>query len=189
MCAAFFLITMSVIGCLIHLVPMLTDRGVSARNAAFATSLFGGALIIGRVGTGYLLDRFFASYVAAFLFVGAGLGILLLWSGATGGAAFAAAFLVGMGVGAEGDIITYQVGRYFGLRAFGEIYGYILITYTLGGMVGPLLMGFGFDATGSYSFVLGTFLLATIGAAGLMMQLGPYRAWEASDRSVAASTR
>ena len=55
----FFLMSTSVHGCLIHLVPLLTDRGVSAQNAALATSLLGGALLFGRVGAGYLLDRFF----------------------------------------------------------------------------------------------------------------------------------
>jgi len=39
---------------------LLTDRGVSAQGAAMASSIVGIALLIGRVGTGYLLDRFFA---------------------------------------------------------------------------------------------------------------------------------
>jgi MFS family permease len=171
---SFFLVTSSVIGCLIHLTPMLTDRGISAQNAAFATSLFGGALMIGRVFTGYLLDRFFASYVAAAFFLAAGLGMFLLWSGVVGVPAFIAAFLIGMGVGAEGDVITYQVSRYFGLRSFGEIYGYVLIAYTVGGMVGPLLMGLSFDYTGSYRLVLGVFLIATAVAVGLLMCLKNY---------------
>lgn len=181
---AYFLITTSVIGCLIHLVPMLTDRGVSAQNAAFATSLFGGALMIGRVATGYLLDRFFASHIAAGFFCAVAVGIFLLWSGVTGSAAFVAAFLVGMGVGAEGDIITYQVSRYFGLRAFNEIYGYVLIAYTVGGMVGPLLMGISFDSTGSYRLVLGAFLLATLVAVGLLLRLKPYAIQRPASRTL-----
>lgn len=175
--AAVFLVAVSVIGCLIHLVPMLRDRGMSAQAAAFATSLFGGAVIPGRVGSGYLLDRYFASHVAVTFFCGAAVGILLLWSGATGGLAYGAAFLVGMGMGAEGEIMAYLVSRYFGLRAFGEIFGYAMISFTLGGIVGPLLMGIGFDKTGSYHLVLGLFLVATLAGAGLMTRLGPYRTW------------
>lgn len=178
MSGAFFLISVSVNGCLIHLVPMLTDRGASAQNAAFATSLLGGATFVGRVGTGYLLDRFFASYVAVCFFCGAALGILMLWSNGPRGLGFVAATLVGLGNGAEGDIMAYQVSRYFGLRAFGEIYSYVLAAYTLGGVAGPLLMGIGFDSTGSYRLVLVTFLLATLLAAGLMTRLGPYSRWE-----------
>ena len=175
---AFFLMSASVHGCLIHLVPLLTDRGISPQLAAGATSLFGAALLFGRVGAGYLLDHFFASSIALCFFCGTALGLLLLWSGVTGTAAFIAAFLVGLGMGAEGDIIAYLIGRYFGLRAFGEIYGYAFGAFTLGGVSGPLLMGRGFDATGSYSLGLGVFVVVTLIAAGLMTRLGPYREWE-----------
>ncbi len=177
MVSAFFLMSASVHGCLIHLVPLLTDRGVSAQDAALATSLLGGALLLGRVGAGYLLDRFFASAVAVCFFCGTTLGFILLWSEVTGVLAFAAAFLVGLGIGAEGDIIAYLVSRYFGLRAFGEIYGYAFAAFTLGGVVGPLLMGVGFDRTGSYGLVLSAFVVATLVAAGLMTRLGSYRTW------------
>jgi MFS family permease len=185
--SAFFLMSASVHGCLIHLVPLLTDRGVSPQLAAMATSLFGGALLIGRVGAGYLLDRFFASAVAVTFFCGATLGLILLWSGASGATAFAAAFCVGLGMGAEGDIIAYLISRYFGLRAFGEIYGYAFGAFTLGGVVGPLLMGKAFDNTGSYSIGLGIFVVASVIAAGLMTRLGPYRTWEATPEAAPAT--
>ena len=176
--AAFFLMSASVHGCLIHLVPLLTDRGVTPQAAALATSLLGGALLLGRVGAGYLLDHFFASAVALFFFSGAACGFILLWSGATGAFAFIAAFLIGLGMGAEGDIIAYLISRYFGLRAFGEIYGYAFSAFTLGGVIGPLLMGIGFDSTGSYQFMLGVFIFASLLAAALMTRLGPYRLWQ-----------
>lgn len=186
MLGAFFLMSASVHGCLIHLVPLLTDRGISPQSAALAASLLGGALLLGRVGAGYLLDHFFASAVASTFFCGAAFGFVLLWSGMTGSLAFVAAFLVGLGMGAEGDIIAYLVSRYFGLLAFGEIYGYAFAAFTLGGVVGPLLMGIGFDSTGSYRFVLGIFVLASLSAAVLMTRLGPYRLWEPAS-AVAAS--
>ncbi|CAN5688411.1 MFS transporter [soil metagenome] len=183
---AFLLIGISIVGCLIHLVPMLIDRGVSAQTAAFATSVLGGAVILGRVASGYLLDRLFAAYVAFVFFCGAALGIVLLWSGLGGIWAFVAAFLIGMGMGAENDIIAYVVSRYFGLRAYAEIYGYVLISFALGGVVGPLMMGIGFDRTGSYRVVLGVFLFATLLGAALMTRLGPYRLWKSSAQVEAA---
>ncbi len=180
MCSAFFLVSASINGCLIHLVPMLTDRSVSLSTAALAASLLGGATLIGRVGTGYLLDRFFASYIAMWFFGGACMGILLLWGGAAGSLAVVAAVLLGLGNGAEADIMAYQMSRYFGLRAFAEIYSYILAAYTLGGVVGPLLMGISFDSTGSYQLVLVIFMIAIVVSAGLLMRLGPYRSWEST---------
>jgi MFS family permease len=178
MVSAFFLISVSFHGYIIHLVPLLTDRGLSARSAALTVSLAAGATLLGRVGIGYLLDRFFAPYVAGWFFCGFALGIALLWSGAVGGLAFVAVMLVGLGLGAELDVMPYAVSRYFGLRAFGEIYSYTFAIFTLGGVVGPPLMGAGFDTTGSYSLVLATFVMAALTAAGLMTRLGPYRIWK-----------
>jgi MFS family permease len=178
MCVAFFLVSVSINGCLIHLVPMLTDVGISAKTAALAASCLGAATLIARAGTGYLLDRFFAAHVAVCFFAGAAFGIVLLWSGAAGVLAMVAAILLGLGNGAEADIMAYQMSRYFGLRAFAEIYSYILAAYTLGGVVGPLLMGISFDSTGSYRLSLIVFMAAMLVSAALMMRLGSYRSWE-----------
>ena len=170
---AFFLVSMSLSACLVHMVPLLTDRGISDQNAAFAISLLGGASLLGRVGTGYLLDRFLAAYVAMCLFCGSALGVFMLRVEVSGSLVFFAAFLVGLGLGAEGDIMAYLVSRYFGLRAFGEIYGYILGIYTLGAVIGPILMGIDFDFMGSYRMVLGLFSVVTLIGALLIAQLGP----------------
>jgi predicted MFS family arabinose efflux permease len=76
LCGAFFLVSACVNGAIAHLSPLLTDQGVSGWNAAVATSLFGAATILGRVGNGYLVDRFFAPSVAAALFGARPLGWL-----------------------------------------------------------------------------------------------------------------
>jgi MFS family permease len=171
---AFFLVGASVHACVIHLVPMLTDHGISVERAAFASSLLGVALLIGRVFSGYLLDRFFGPYVAVCLFSGVAVGISLLWTGAGGSLPLLAVFLVGLGMGAEADIIAYLTSRYFGLRSFGEIYGYLFATFTLAGALGPVLMGVGFDRLGSYRAPLLFFLAATLVATALLTRLGPY---------------
>ena len=173
--SAAFLVSASFVGCLIHLVPLLTDRGVSAQSAALATSVGAGGALLARAGTGYLLDRFLASHLAVYFFCASALGIVLLWSGVVGGLAFVAAVLVGLGQGAEFDILPYAISRYFGLRAFGEIYGSIFAAVTLGGAIGPLVMGMSFDFTGSYSLALLSFVGASFMAAGLMLGIGPYR--------------
>jgi MFS family permease len=172
--SAFFLVGASVHACVIHLVPMLTDHGISVERAAFASSLLGVALLIGRVFSGYFLDRFFGPYVAVCLFSGVAVGISLLWTGTGGNLPLLAVFLVGLGMGAEADIIAYLTSRYFGLRSFGEIYGYLFATFTLAGALGPVLMGAGFDRLGSYRAPLLFFLAATLVAIALLTRLGPY---------------
>jgi sugar phosphate permease len=173
--SSFFLAGASVHACVLHLSALLTDRGISAQAAAAAVSVVGSAVLIGRVGTGYLLDKFFAPRLATFFFCGAAAGIGLLTFGAAGKVALGAAFLIGMGMGAEGDIIAYSISRYFGLKAFGTAYGYAFGSFVLAGAAGTLLMGVGFDFTKSYTVPLALFLVAMLTAAGLMTRLGPYR--------------
>jgi MFS family permease len=175
MVCAFFLVSASVQGCVVHMVAMLTDRGITVQTAALGSSLLGVAVLIGRVGTGYLLDRFFAPYLAAILFGGSAVGIGILWISHAKGMALAGAFLVGLGLGAELDIIAYLVSRYFGLRSFGEIYGSAISAFMVAGALGPLMMGAGFDLTGSYHTPLAAFFTFTLVATVLMTRLGPYQ--------------
>jgi cyanate permease len=172
---AFVLVGASVQGCLVHMAAMLNDRGMTVQTAALGSSLLGSAVLIGRVGTGYLLDRFFAPHIAALLFGGAALGIGVLWIQAPATLAFAGAFLVGLGLGAEVDIIPYLIGRYFGLRSFGKLSSLAFGAFLLAGALGPLAMGAGFDLTGSYRVPLAALFIATLMATALITCLGPYR--------------
>jgi MFS family permease len=175
MLCAFFLVAVSVQGCLVHISAMLTDRGLTAQSAALGSSLMGSAVLIGRVGTGYLLDRIFAPRVAASLFGAAAVGIGFLWTGSLTTIMFAGAFLIGLGLGAEVDIIAYLVSRYFGLRSFGKLYSFVFGAFLLAGALGPFVMGGGFDLTGSYRAPLAALFAATVVGTVLIIRLGPYQ--------------
>jgi cyanate permease len=174
MCA-FFLVGASVQGCIVHTAALLSDRGISLQTAALGSSLLGAAVMTGRVATGYLLDRLFAPRVAAVFFACVAAGIGLLLTGGKSPASFLGVFLVGLGLGAEVDIIAYVIGRYFGLRSFAQIYSVALGIFVLAGALGPLSMGWGFDLTGSYSAPLLALFASTLVATVLMTRLGPYR--------------
>jgi MFS family permease len=174
MIVVFVLVSASVQACLIHLAQIMADHGAKTDVAAFAASASGAALLIGRVATGYFLDRYSGPGVARVIFASAAVGIALL-SVRVSGAMFAGAFLVGLGLGAEADIIAYLLGRHFGLRSFGTAFGFAFSLFVLAGGVGPLLMGFAFDHSGSYRIALIAFCIATALAAVLVGRLGPYR--------------
>ena len=174
MVTAYFLLGASVHACVIHLSAMLTDRGLSAQTAALASSVAGAGLLLGRGGSGFFLDRLFGPRLAVGFCTGSAIGMLLLLF-SHGISTFLGAFLVGLGMGAEGDIIAYLTSRYFGLKSFGEIYGYAFGAFVLAGGCGALLMGIGFDRTGSYTLPLQGFLVAIGIAIILFTRLGPYR--------------
>lgn len=169
------LVTASVHACFIHLPAILTDRGNTARAAAFVSSLFGVGLVFGRVGCGYLMDQFFAPRVAALFFACVAIGAAILTTAHSTWISCVASLLVGLGIGAEVDIIAYLTTRYFGLRSFGELFGWLWAVFGVSGGIGAYLMGVGFDKTGSYSLPLAGFSVAAFSAMLLMTSLGPYR--------------
>lgn len=172
---AFFLVGASVHACSLHMAALLSDRGLTAQNAALGSSIVGLGIMVGRVSSGYLQDLFFAPRVAMATFGMAASGMALLWTGSTGVFALVGAFLVGLGMGAEVDIIAFLMSRYFGLRALGTAFGFGFGAFVLAGGLGGLLMGAGFDRTGSYRLPLAGFFVATVVAVALFTRLGPYR--------------
>jgi len=175
MAGALGLVTASVHACFIHLPAILSDRGSTAQTAAMVSSLFGVGLLLGRVGCGYFLDQFLAPRVAAVFFACAGIGAATLATTEAVWSSCAASVLVGLGIGAEVDIIAYLTTRYFGLRSFGEIFGWLWAVFGVSGGIGAYLMGVGFDKTGSYTLPLAGFSVAAFTAMLLVLFLGPYR--------------
>jgi MFS family permease len=175
MVSVFFLVTASVHACFIHLPAILTDRGSTAQMAALASSLLGIGVFLGRISSGYLMDQFFAPRVAAGFFSSVTIGLGLLAVSHQIQFAFVGAFLVGLGTGAEVDIIAYLISRYFGLRAYGSISGWLWCVYSVAGGLGAYVMGLGFDKTGSYVVPLSGFFCAAALATLLIVSLGPYQ--------------
>ncbi|MFZ1006190.1 MAG: MFS transporter [Candidatus Sulfotelmatobacter sp.] len=59
-----FVSSISMNGAITHLSALLTDRGLTAGNAALCASVLGGSSLLGRIVVGWLLDRFFGPRVA-----------------------------------------------------------------------------------------------------------------------------
>jgi len=185
---AVVLLGASVHACVIHMPAMLSDAGATARMAALASSFAGAGLLMGRVGTGFFLDRYSGPRIAVCFSAGAALGIIVLLTVHAGPLPFFGAFLAGLGMGADADLVAYLSSRYFGLRCFAQISGFIFGSFVLAGAAGAYLMGLGFDRTGSYTAPLLCFLLAVLCAAALFSRLGPYR-FAASEAGVSAAAQ
>ncbi len=173
--AAFFVVVV-LNGTIAHLVALLTDAGVAQPAALSALVIVGLSAIVGRLASGFLLDRCFAPYLAAGLFLVPLIAIGLLLAGLTAGpSVLLVAFCLGFALGAEVDVIGFLVGRYFGLRRYGEIYGYIFVGFTIGSGLGPYLLGLSFDQTGGYRLGMVAAAVLLVLASGLIAGLGSYR--------------
>lgn len=173
-------VAVSSLGVSIHFVPMLTDRGVEAEMAARAVAISGAGVVVGRVACGYLLDRYHAPAIAAGAFFFAAVGALMLSAGKEIDFAWLAlsGLFVGFALGAEGDFLPFFVRKYFGLRAFGSIYGILFFAHGVGGVLGPVLFGLTFDHFQTYSVALRGAALVLCFAAISVMFMGRYRHFE-----------
>jgi len=150
---AFFIISLAIVGLIPSYIPLLLDAGLSPSAAGAYASAMGAAVIVGRVITGYLIDRIFAPYVASIVFIMVALGCITL---ASGGISFAiiAGIALGFGIGAEVDLIGYFTARYFGISNYGAIYGFQYSIFSLGAGISPLATGYIWDVTGNYNLAL-----------------------------------
>jgi len=170
--AILFVSSISMNGAITHLSALLTDRGITAENAALCASILGGSSLLGRVVVGWLLDRFFGPRVAFVINLITALGIFLLARVSNFPAGCIAAALIGVGAGGEAATTPYLLTRYFGLRAFSTLYGLTWTFYAAAGAIGPVILGRAFDATGSYSSLL-VLLAAALGLAAVTNLLLP----------------
>jgi MFS family permease len=139
----------------VHLVPLLTDAGMARDIAVRIAGILGVAVILGRVTTGYLVDRFHPPYIAAAFLLMPIIACALLASGPLSlGLVLTAAACIGLAAGSEVDLVPYLTARYFGLKAYGKIYGSVFVCFYAGVGVGPLFLGWMYDRNGDYAIAL-----------------------------------
>lgn len=164
----------SLVGTVAHLFPMLVDRGLTAKAATTVLAMFALGGIIGQLSYGVLVDRINSPRVALPFFVASLIGVFSLRYSQSQAVLLPGALLMGIGQGSELGLAAYFTGRYFGVRNMGEIYGYIYAAATVASGVGPVLMGYAFDTTGSYVLMLAVFMFALAVAILGVASLPPY---------------
>ena len=138
----------------LHLVSIVRIIEPESGMPILAASIIGVMMVIGRLLAGYAYDRIYAPWVTGSIFISAAAGTLLLATGLPGFWIIIASVLIGLASGAESDALAILVGRYFGLLAYGKIYGHIFCASLIGITVFPYILGLGYDHFGNYTEVL-----------------------------------
>ena len=126
--------------------------------------------------------------VAGVFFVGGAVGVFLLRGSHDYGTLLVATMLIGLTIGAEGDLISYLVRSYFGLTSFGSLFGIAFSGYGLGAVIGPIGLGAWFDRHGSYDVPLLVLPCMLLAASGLVLSLGRYRIAQRVEPAAAAAS-
>jgi MFS family permease len=162
-------------GLIANLVPMLVDRGFSPAEAARQIGLYGLTIIVGRLVSGWLLDRFWAPAVGSAFLLAPCAGVLMLASGIDTSLPVAiAVVMIALASGAEFDLIAFLCGRYYGQRAFSTIYSIHYACFGVGAGAAPAIYGIVHDRTGSYAAVLSYVAIGFACAAAAILTLGRY---------------
>lgn len=142
-------------GILSQLQPLLSARGFGGREAALMGSVYAGSIAIGRITTGFLLDKLWAPGVAALALL---LPVAGLWSMVEPTPsliiAYVAAFLFGLAQGAEADFCAFFIPRFFGLQRFGAIMGILMFVIAISLAIGGISFASIYDRTGDYALAL-----------------------------------
>jgi MFS family permease len=171
----FFFVSLAVAGMIGNFIPLLTDGGFTRAEAAGTAGLVGIAIIIGRVGVGFLIDRFWAPGVGAIVIALPAIACFILAGGnLTPGSAAVAAILIGLAAGAEFDLVAFLSVKYFGLKNYGKIYAYLFGALIGGSAFGGVGFAAAFDRTGSYDIALWAALVLFLLCAASLLMLGRY---------------
>lgn len=155
LCAASALNYAPVVALMSQMMPLATSKGMTPEFAIGAVSTVGLAAVAGALLSGLLVDRFWAPMVAFILNIAPAIGCLLLLPATISPwLLYTALVMIGLGQGAEIDIVAYMIARYFGLRSYATIYGLSTLTIGLSVAVGASLIGAAYDRFGSYDIPL-----------------------------------
>jgi predicted MFS family arabinose efflux permease len=151
----------------VHIVPHVTELGISAKSAANILAINGGVGIFGNFVLGGIIgDRIGnrTAFVIGFVLMIASLFCLVFVREV--GMLYLFAIVFGLALGSMGTSESPLVAKLFGLRFHGMIYAVVGLGFTAGGALGPVMSGYLFDLNGDYQLA---FLSCTIlGVVGLV---------------------
>ncbi len=167
------IINLTIVSCLmsvlVHIVPHGRDMGISAHKAAGVLSTIGGVSMAGRFVIGMVIDRIGGkrSMILSLLLLLVGLFWLQtadsLWK------LYVFACIYGLAHGGFFTVISPLVAELFGTASHGALFGLVVFFGTTGGALGPILTGYLFDISGSYSLPFR--LILSVSALGFLLLL------------------
>ena len=158
----------------VHIIPAMTDIGMSLPQAGTVVLTYGVAGAISQVAAGFMGDRLpkqpliFASTTVQ------GLGMVVAATITTFSGAYLFAVLYGIGLGARVPLLTAIRGDFFGRRNFATILGVSQVPMNFAMVGAPIAAGYIFDTLGSYSLAfMGLAVFNFLGAGMILISRKP----------------
>ncbi len=172
-------INMAILTCLlsvlVHIVAHARDIGIPTHMAAGVLSTIGGASMIGRFITGMVIDKIGSKRSMTLSLLVLVCGLLILNTADTTALLYFFAVIYGLAHGGFFTVLSPIAAELFGVRAHGSIFGLIVFFGCTGGAIGPVLTGYLFDTTGSYSLPFLLFFISSLIGLCLLFFLKPLK--------------
>lgn len=182
--AAAFFFTVAALGIIPNLLPILVSFDFSRTEAAAIAGIAGLSSILGRLVTGFLLDRFNPNLIAAIAVLIPVIScVLLIAMPGNMIIAIVAVSIIGISLGSEVDIMAFMTARQFGTIAYGTIFGLVSALWALATGLGPTLVNRIYDVTGGYELALQAAIPLFVLTSILLLALGKPPAFEKAPTS------
>jgi predicted MFS family arabinose efflux permease len=169
-------------------VYILTKKaGMSLGDVALIQAVSGVAVLFGRIGFGYLLDRIHAPFVGLMALALSAACAAIYATTAVPALIVIATILNGLAIGGDTDLMPYLASRYFGNRAVSRIFGWFLFAFFLGAAVGPIAFAQLSASYGGADIPLLMLAVLQIVPAVLFLSMGRYRATPAEGAKLGAA--
>lgn len=167
------LANLSVAAVTAHLILHLTDVGLSLNTASTVLPIIGAAGFASQVTGGVIGDRVDKRLAVSFLLAVQASAVVVLAFSRAYWVAVIFGMVWGIGFGARAPLLHALRGEYFGRRSFGAILGMNSVPLSLGMMSAPVIVGWVYDAQGTYMWAFLALAGAAYAASALILTAKP----------------
>jgi len=174
----FILGPLSTMPIVIHQAALLQGKGLSSMGSAWAVGVYGLSVFCGMILSGAISDRTGREWSYTLGTVSILLGTVFLLSIPSGGKLILPlffAFFFGLGFGTRPAMDSATAADIFKGRHFGLIYGILQLGLGIGLFCGPVLGGFIYDRSGTYTVAVVFCMVAVVMATGCIWAAAPRR--------------
>ena len=161
--------SVSIVTLALHLVPKLTDMGLSLTGAGLVVLTYTAIALPAQFVAGWFADRLPKPPVIFVFLMLQATSILIIAVADTLVMAYLFAALYGIGFGGRIPLLTAIRGEYFGRKAFATIMGLSQFPNNIAMIGAPLFAGYMFDIRGSYFIPFSAFAALNFAGAVLML--------------------
>ena len=161
--------TVSIVTLSIHLVPKLTDMGMTLTGAGLVVLVQTAVALPSQLAAGLVADRLPKQLVLLAFMLLQSSSMVVIAMAESVNLAYVFAVIYGIGFGGRVPLMTAIRGEYYGRKAFATIMGLSMLPNNIAMIAAPLFAGYMFDSTGSYVIPFMAFAVLNYAGAFLIL--------------------